>query len=249
MIIIKSNREIELIRNAGRVVALCLDAMKSEVKPGVSTKHLDEICEKIILENGCTPSCKGYEGYPCTICASINEVVVHGIPSKKQILKNGDIVSIDLVACFKGYHGDAAYTFPVGQISPKAQELLDVTNEALYKGLAQVKEGNYLGDVSHAIEEYVKPYKYGIIEEFTGHGIGRDMHEEPAILNYGEAKTGPMLKAGMVLAIEPMISTGSSHVRILNDGWTAVTKDKSLAAHYEHTVVVTKDGYEILTTL
>ena len=249
MIIIKSNREIELIRNAGRVVALCLDAMKSEVKPGVSTKHLDEICEKIILENGCTPSCKGYEGYPCTICASINEVVVHGIPSKKQILKNGDIVSIDLVACFKGYHGDAAYTFPVGQISPKAQELLDVTKEALYKGLAQVKEGNYLGDVSHAIEEYVKPYKYGIIEEFTGHGIGRDMHEEPAILNYGEAKTGPMLKAGMVLAIEPMISTGSSHVRILNDGWTAVTKDKSLAAHYEHTVVVTKDGYEILTTL
>ena len=249
MIIIKSNREIELIRNAGRVVALCLDAMKSEVKPGVSTKHLDEICEKIILENGCTPSCKGYEGYPCTICASINEVVVHGIPSKKQILKNGDIVSIDLVACFKGYHGDAAYTFPVGQISPKAQELLDVTKEALYKGLAQVKEGNYLGDVSHAIEEYVKPYKYGIIEEFTGHGIGRDMHEEPAILNYGEAKTGPMLKAGMVLAIEPMISTGSSHVRILNDGWTAVTKDKSLAAHYEHTVVVTTDGYEILTTL
>lgn len=249
MIIIKSNREIELIRNAGRVVALCLDAMKSEVKPGVSTKHLDEICEKIILENGCTPSCKGYEGYPCTICASINEVVVHGIPSKKQILKNGDIVSIDLVACFKGYHGDAAYTFPVGQISSKAQELLDVTKEALYKGLAQVKEGNYLGDVSHAIEEYVKPYKYGIIEEFTGHGIGRDMHEEPAILNYGEAKTGPMLKAGMVLAIEPMISTGSSHVRILNDGWTAVTKDKSLAAHYEHTVVVTKDGYEILTTL
>ena len=249
MIIIKSNREIELIRNAGRVVALCLDAMKKEIKPGVSTMHLNDVCEKIILENGCIPSCKGYEGYPCTICASINEVVVHGIPSKKQILKNGDIVSIDLVASFKGYHGDSAYTFPVGQISPKAEELLKVTKEALYKGLEQVKPGNYLGDVSHAIEEYVKPYKYGIIEEFTGHGIGKEMHEEPVILNYGEAKTGPILKEGMVLAIEPMISAGSSHARILNDGWTAVTKDKSLAAHYEHTVVVTKDGYEILTTL
>ncbi len=249
MIIIKSNREIELIRNAGRVVALCLDAMKKEIKPGVSTMHLNDVCEKIILENGCIPSCKGYEGFPCTICASVNEVVVHGIPSKKQILKNGDIVTVDLVASYKGYHGDSAYTFPVGQISPKAEELLRVTKEALYKGLEQVKPGNYLGDVSHAIEDYVRPYKYGIIEEFTGHGIGKEMHEEPVILNYGEAKTGPILKEGMVLAIEPMISAGSNHARILKDGWTAVTKDKSLAAHFEHTVVVTKDGYEILTTL
>ena len=249
MIIVKSNREIELIRNAGRVVALCLDAMKSRIKPGVSTMELNDICEKIILENGCIPSCKGYEGYPATICASINEVVVHGIPSKKQILKNGDIVSIDLVASYKGYHGDSAYTYPVGEISDKAKQLLKVTEEALYKGLEQVKAGNYLGDVSHAIEEHVRPYKYGVIEEFTGHGIGKSMHEDPVILNYGNPKTGPILKEGMVLAIEPMISAGSNHARILSDGWTAVTKDKSLAAHFEHTVVVTKDGYEILTTL
>ena len=211
--------------------------------------ELNDICEKIILENGCIPSCKGYEGYPATLCASINEVVVHGIPSKKQILKHGDIVSIDLVASYKGYHGDSAYTYPVGEISDKAKQLLKVTEEALYKGLEQVKAGNYLGDVSHAIEEHVRPYKYGVIEEFTGHGIGKSMHEDPVILNYGNPKTGPMLKEGMVLAIEPMISAGSNHARILSDGWTAVTKDKSLAAHYEHTVVVTKDGYEILTTL
>lgn len=249
MIVVKSEREIQLLKEASRVVALCLETLKEHVKPGVTTYELDQICEKIILENGCTPSCKGYEGFPCTVCASVNEVVVHGIPSKKQKLKNGDIVTIDLVAGYKGYHGDSAYTYKVGEVSKEIDSLLNVTEGALYAGISKVKEGAHLGDISNAIENYVKPYKYGIIEQYTGHGIGRDMHEEPAIFNFGEAGTGPILKEGMVLAIEPMIALGTGKVRILSDGWAAQTLDKKASAHFEHTVVVRKDGCEILTKL
>jgi len=249
MISIKSEREIALLKEAGHIVALCLEALKEHVKPGVTTYELDQICEKIILENGGVPSCKGYEGYPCTVCASVNEVVVHGIPSKKQKLKEGDIVTIDLVAGYKGYHGDSAYTYKVGKVSPEKEQLLDVTNKALYEGLSKVREGAHLGDVSAAIGAYINHYGYGIIDQYTGHGIGREMHEDPVIFNFGTPGTGPVLKEGMVLAIEPMVSLGTKDVRILKDGWTAVMKDGKPSAHFEHTVVVRKDGYEILTTL
>ena len=249
MISVKSEREIALLKQAGHIVALCLEALKEHVKPGVTTYELDQICEKIILENGGVPSCKGYEGYPCTICASVNEVVVHGIPSKKQKLKEGDIVTVDLVAGFKGYHGDSAYTYKVGKVSPEKEQLLDVTQKALYEGLSKVREGVHLGDVSAAIGAYINQYGYGIIDQYTGHGIGREMHEDPVIFNFGTPGTGPVLKEGMVLAIEPMVSLGTKDVRILKDGWTAAMKDGKPSAHFEHTVVVRKDGYEILTTL
>ena len=249
MISVKSEREIALLKQAGHIVALCLEALKEHVKPGVTTYELDQICEKIILENGGVPSCKGYEGYPCTVCASVNEVVVHGIPSKKQKLKEGDIVSIDLVAGYKGYHGDSAYTYKVGKVSPEKEQLLLVTEKALYEGLSKVREGAHLGDVSAAIGAYINHYGYGIIDQYTGHGIGREMHEDPVIFNFGTPGTGPVLKEGMVLAIEPMVSLGTKDVRILKDGWTAVMKDGKPSAHFEHTVVVRKDGYEILTTL
>lgn len=249
MISVKSEREIALLRQAGHIVALCLEALKEHVKPGVTTYELDQICERIILENGGVPSCKGYEGYPCTVCASVNEVVVHGIPSKKQKLKEGDIVSIDLVAGFKGYHGDSAYTYKVGKVSKEKEQLLLVTEKALYEGLSKVREGAHLGDVSAAIGAYINQYGYGIIDQYTGHGIGREMHEDPVIFNFGTPGTGPVLKEGMVLAIEPMVSLGTKNVRILSDGWTAVMKDGKPSAHFEHTVVVRKDGYEILTTL
>lgn len=249
MISIKSEREIQLLREASRVVALCLETLKEHVKPGVTTYELDQICEKIILENGCVPSCKGYEGFPCTVCASVNEVVVHGIPSKKQKLKKGDIVTIDLVCAYKGYHGDSSYTYKVGEVSSEVKKLLEVTEGALYEGISKIREGAHLGDISNAIESFVKPYGYGIIDQYTGHGIGREMHEDPAIFNFGEAGTGPILKEGMVLAIEPMIALGTGKVRILNDGWSAATRDGKQSAHFEHTVVVRKDGYEILTKL
>lgn len=249
MISVKSEREIALLKQAGHIVALCLEALKEHVKPGVTTYELDQICEKIILENGGVPSCKGYEGYPCTICASVNEVVVHGIPSKKQRLKEGDIVTVDLVAGFKGYHGDSAYTYKVGKVSPDKEKLLEVTEKALYEGLSKVREGVHLGDVSAAIGAYINQYGYGIIDQYTGHGIGREMHEDPVIFNFGTPGTGPVLKEGMVLAIEPMVSLGTKDVRILKDGWTAAMKDGKPSAHFEHTVVVRKDGYEILTTL
>ena len=249
MISVKSEREIALLKQAGHIVGLCLEALKEHVKPGVTTYELDQICEKIILENGGVPSCKGYEGYPCTICASVNEVVVHGIPSKKQKLKEGDIVTVDLVAGFKGYHGDSAYTYKVGKVSPDKEKLLEVTEKALYEGLSKVREGVHLGDVSAAIGAYINQYGYGIIDQYTGHGIGREMHEDPVIFNFGTPGTGPVLKEGMVLAIEPMVSLGTKDVRILKDGWTAAMKDGKPSAHFEHTVVVRKDGYEILTTL
>lgn len=249
MIEIKSEREISLLKEASRVVALCLETLKDYVKPGVTTQELNDICENIIIENGCVPSCKGYEGFPAAVCTSVNEVVVHGIPSKKKVLKNGDIVSVDLVAAYKGYHGDSAYTYKVGEVTPDVEKLLEVTEAALYKGIAEVKAGAYLGDVENAIGEFIKQFGYGIIDSFTGHGIGKGMHEEPAIYNFGTRGTGPILKEGMVLAIEPMVALGTGKVKILSDGWTAPTRDGKKSAHFEHTVVVRKDGCEILTKL
>ena len=249
MIEIKSEREIALLKEAGRIVALCHEEMKKQVRPGVSTQELNDICERIILEHNATPSFKGYGGFPSAVCASVNEVVVHGIPSKKQILKEGDIVALDIGACYKGYHGDSAWSYAVGNISSKDKLLMQLTHDALFKGLEQVHEGAHLGDVSAAIGNYASSFGFGIVEEFTGHGVGRNLHEDPAIFNFGEPGTGPLLKEGMVLAIEPMINAGTKKVRILSDGWTTVTKDKSKSAHFEHTIVVRKNGYEILTTL
>lgn len=249
MISIKSEREIALLKEAGRIVALCHEEMRKQVRPGISTWELNEICEKIILANGATPSFKGYGGFPSAVCASVNEVVVHGFPSKKKILKSGDIIAIDIGACYKGYHGDSAWTYAVGKISDADHKLMQVTHDALFKGLEQVREGAHLGDVSAAIGDYIDSFGYGIVEDFTGHGVGRNLHEDPQIFNFGTAGTGPLLKEGMVLAIEPMVNAGTKNVRILSDGWTTVTKDKSKSAHYEHTIVVRKNGYEIMTTL
>ena len=248
MIEIKSEREIQLIKEASHIVALCLETLKSQVKPGITTMELNDICEKIILENGCLPACKGYEGFPSAVCASVNEVVIHGFPSNQR-LKNGDVVSIDLVASYKGYHGDSAYTYKVGEVSKDVEKLLEVTEGALYAGISKVKEGAHLGDVESAIGEYIKPYGYGILEQYTGHGIGREMHEEPAIFNFGTPGSGPVLKEGMVLCIEPMVCMGTNRVRILKDGWSVSALDKKPTAHFEHTVVVRKDGCDILTKL
>lgn len=248
-IVIKSKREVELMREAGRIVALAHEAVCNNIKPGVSTAFLDQIAEKVILENGAKPSFKGYNGFPTAVCASVNSVVVHGFPKESTILKEGDIVSIDIGACYKGYHGDSAWTYPVGKISEETKKLLEVTEKALFAGLAMAKPGNRLSDISNAIEAYVKPYGYGIVEEYTGHGVGSKLHEDPAIPNFGPAGHGPILRPGMTLAIEPMINLGTKRIRVLKDGWTAVTRDDKNSAHFEHSIVITEDGYEILTIL
>ncbi len=249
MITIKSPREIELMRKAGRIVALAHAEVKKHIKPGVSTYELDKIVEEVIRSNGAIPSFKGYNGFPGSICASINEVVVHGIPSKKEILKNGDIIAIDIGADFKGYHGDSAWTYAVGDISTEDKELMRVTEEALFKGLGSVKALVHLSDISNSIGTYATSLGYGVVEEFTGHGIGSHLHEDPAIPNFGKPGSGPILKAGMTLAIEPMINIGTKRVKVLLDNWTTITCDKKKSAHFEHTILVTEDGYEILTTL
>lgn len=248
MITIKSNREIEIMKEPGRITALAHRLVKEAIRPGISTYELDKIAEKAIIENGATPSFKGYGGFPASICASINEVVIHGIPKKHTILKDGDIISIDIGACYKGYHGDCAMTHAVGKISDEKVKLLKVTEESLYKGLEFAKPGNRLSDISHAIEQYAVSNGFGVVRDFTGHGIGSKLHEDPAIPNYGEAGHGPILRKGMTLAIEPMITAGKHHVRILSDDWTTVTVDKKDSAHFEHTIVITENGYKILTT-
>ncbi|MGI6710275.1 MAG: type I methionyl aminopeptidase [Bacilli bacterium] len=249
MITIKSEREIQLMKKAGQIVALALKEVEKAIKPGVSTYELDKLVERIILENDATPSFKGYGGFPGSICASVNNVVVHGIPSKKMILKEGDIIAIDVGACYQGYHGDSAVTFAVGKISEARQRLINVTKEALYEGLKFAQPNNRLSDVSHAIEKYVLENNFNVVKEFTGHGIGKALHEDPYIPNFGEPGQGPLLKEGMALAIEPMVNAGTSKVKILQDNWTTVTLDKSDSAHFEHTVVITKTGHMILTKL
>ncbi len=246
MISIKSPREIELMSEAGRIVALVHKKMKEVIKPGITTLELDRIAEKVIRENGATPSFKNYQGFPCSICASINDTLVHGIPDHTK-LKDGDIITIDVGACYKGYHGDSGWTYFVGNVDQKVIDLCRVTEEALYKGLEQVKPGNHIGDISHAIEQYVRQFGYGIPEDYTGHGIGRSVHEDPYIPNVGKAGSMELIKKGMCLAIEPMVFMGSDKCYTLKDGWGVKSYDKSWAAHYEHTVAVTEDGYRILT--
>lgn len=247
MITIKSNREIELMIEAGRITALAHRKVKEAIRPGISTLELDKIAEETIRACGATPSFKGYNGFPGSICASINNVVIHGIPKQNIILKDGDIISVDIGACYKGYHGDSAMTHEVGNVSEHRKRLMRVTKESLYKGLEMAKPGNRLSDISHAIESYVNAHGYSVVRDFTGHGVGRNLHEDPAIPNYGEAGHGPILKPGMTLAIEPMVNAGKHYVRILADDWTTVTADHSDSAHFEHSILITEDGYKILT--
>ena len=246
MITIKSDREIELLRIAGNIVHETRMYLIPFIKEGVTTKELDTLAEEFIRSKGATPSFKGLNGFPASICTSINEEVVHGIPSKRR-LRNGDIISIDIGACYKGYHGDSAWTFTVGEVSQAKRDLMEHTKESLFAGLKMIKPGNRIGDVSHAIEEVANKYNLGVVRELVGHGVGTEVHEEPDVPNYGKAHVGPVLKKGMVLAIEPMLTLGRRNVCILDDDWTIVTEDNSPSAHYEHTVVVTSDGVEILT--
>ena len=246
MITIKSEKEIELMRKAGYLVALTHEYLKPYIKEGITTKELDSIAEKFIREHDGIPTCKGYEGFPATLCTSINDEVVHGIPSNRK-LKNGDIITIDMVIGYHGYQGDSAWTYQVGNINDKKKYLMEHTKNALYEGIKQVKPGNHIGDISNAVEEYAKKHNLGVVKELVGHGIGTEMHEEPDVPNYGKKGTGPILKEGMVICIEPMLNLGSASIAMLDDDWTIVTQDEKPSAHYEHTVLVTKDGYEILT--
>ena len=246
MINIKSDREIELLKIAGNIVYQTHQYLKPFVKEGITTLELDKLAEDFIRSKGATPSCKGYHGYPATLCTSINDEVVHGIPSKRK-LKNGDIITLDICACYKGYHGDSAWTYKVGEVSEEVSNLMKETEEALYAGLAQVKPGARIGDISHAVEEVANKYHLGVVSELCGHGVGHNLHEEPDIPNFGNAGHGPLIKEGMVFAVEPMLNLGSRDVCMLDDGWTVVTYDGKPSAHFEHTVVVTKDGYQILT--
>jgi methionyl aminopeptidase len=245
---IKSPHEIEIMRVSGKIVATVLKEISEIIEPGMTTADLDEYAEKRIREMGAKPSFKGYHGFPSSICISINNEVVHGIPSGKKIIRQGDVVKVDTGAYQNGYHGDSCITLGVGLVSQKAQNLIKVAEEALYKGIEQVKPGNFLADIAGAIEDYVKPHKYTIVENYTGHGVGSNLHEEPPVFNYRTREIPNVkLKPGMTLAIEPIINMGSKHTRTLRDRWTVVTMDRSLSAQFEHTVLVTKNGYEILT--
>ena len=235
------------MREAGRLVGEVLTELAAHVAPGVTTADLDDLAEKRIRKAGATPAFKGYHGYPATICASVNEEVIHGIPSGRRMLNEGDVISIDVGAELDGYFGDSAITLPVGQVSEEAATLLRVTDESLYKAIETVKLGGRISDIGHAVQRHVESYGFSVVREFVGHGIGQKMHEEPQVPNYGEPGRGPRLTEGMVLAIEPMVNAGKPAVKVLVDGWTAVTRDGRLSAHFEHTVAVTADGPWILT--
>lgn len=247
MIIIKSKQELDLMREAGKVCGQILRDLADIIKPGISTLEIDRFVEKTVREHGMTAAEKGYCGYPASVCVSINDEVVHGIPSKKRHLREGDIVSCDLVVEYKGYMADAARTYPVGEVSPEAMHLIETAERAFFNGIAYAKPGYRLQDISHAIQETVEGEGFGVIRDFVGHGIGSEMHEDPQILNVGKAGKGPRLQPGMTLAIEPMITQGTWEVDVLEDDWTAVTLDGGLAAHYENTVVITDGEPELLT--
>ena len=247
MITYRSASEIERLRLANQFVAQILAELEAAVAPGVTTAELDRLAERLVRAGGAEPAFKGYRGYPATLCVSINEEVVHGIPSASRVLKPGDIVSLDVGVKLNGFYGDSAVTVPVGEISDRAQTLLKATNEALYRGIDQARVGGRLSDISHAVQECVEGHGFSVVREFVGHGIGEKLHEEPQIPNYGPAGRGPKLAEGMVLAIEPMVAMGRPETRVLGDGWTAVTRDGSLAAHFEHTVAVTAAGPQVLT--
>lgn len=246
MITIKSKREIELLKIAGNIVYQTHQYLKPYIKEGITTKELDKLAEDFIRSKDATPSFKGYEGFPSTLCTSINSEVVHGFPSDRK-LKNGDIISIDIGACYKGYHGDSAWTYTVGEVDEKTKQLLEDTEKSLFVGLEQVKPGNRIGDIGYAIEQYARKHNLGVVRELCGHGVGTSVHEDPEVPNYGIPNTGPRLKEGMVIAVEPMLTLGSPKVFLHDNDWTVDTQDGSLSAHFEHTVVVTKDGYQILT--
>lgn len=247
MITTKSSREIENMREAGKIVALAHEAVERFIKPGVSTKQIDKVCEDTILKLGATPSFKGLYGFPAAVCTSINSTLVHGIPDD-TILKDGDIISVDIGACYHGYHGDSAWTYAVGKVDAKTLDLMEVTKQSLFEGLKYAKAGNHLTDISHAIGEYVYGHGYSIPADYAGHGIGSEVHEDPTVPNFGPSGHGILLKEGMTIAVEPMVHAGRPQTKVLADQWTVVTKDGSRAAHYEHTIVILKDGYEILTT-
>lgn len=246
MIRLKDPHELAIMREAGRIVADCHVALRPLVKPGVTTGELDQFIEEFIRSRGAEPSFKGYNGYPASSCMSVNDVICHGIPGPER-LRDGDIISIDLGAYYKGYHGDSAWTYAVGDVAPEVRRLMDVTLEALRRGIAAARVGNRLGDISHAIQSYAEAEGMGVVREFTGHGIGRAMHEAPSLPHYGPPGVGPVLREGLVLAIEPMLTLGDWRARIEADGWTARTVDGSLCAQYEHTVAITADGPVIFT--
>lgn len=246
---IKSAREIELMREAGKILAKTHDELGKAIKPGMSTMDIDRLGEEIIRSFGCIPSFKNYNGYPASICVSVNDEVVHGIPNKKHIIHEGDIVSLDAGVIYQGYHSDAARTHGVGVISPEAQQLIDVTRESFFEGIKQAKAGNHLNDISTAIQKYAEKFGYGVVRDLVGHGIGSHLHEEPEVPNFAQRRKGPKLVPGMTLAIEPMINIGTYDVVWMDDDWTVVTKDGSLSAHYENTILITEDGPEILSLL
>ncbi|MDD3341350.1 MAG: type I methionyl aminopeptidase [Bacilli bacterium] len=246
MIEIKSKREIELLKIAGDITGQTHLYLKPYIKPGITTKELDKLAYDFILEHDATPSFLGYDGFPASICASVNEEVVHGIPDNRRLVE-GDIISIDIGACYKGYHGDSAWTYTVGKVDKNKQYLMEHTEKALFEGLSVIKEGAHVGDIGYAVETYALKHRLGVVKELVGHGVGRDVHEEPDVPNYGIKGTGPILKAGMVLAVEPMLNLGTADIGILENDWTIVTLDDEPSAHFEHTVLVEKDGYTILT--
>ena len=243
---IKSNEEIELLKIAGQIVGDTHNYLKQFIKPGITTKELDKLAYDYIISRDATPSFLNYEGYPASICTSVNEEVVHGIPSDR-ILQEGDIISIDIGACYKGYHGDSAWSYPVGNISEEKKYLLEHTEKSLYEGLSVIKPGMKIGDIGYAIEQYALKHKLGVVKELVGHGVGKHLHESPDVPNYGKKNTGMTLRKGMVIAVEPMLNLGTADIYILDDDWTIITADDKPSAHFEHTIVVTKDGYEILT--
>ena len=247
MITIKSAQQIEKMREACEITKAALDLLEQNIRPGISTAQLDKIAHDFILSKGAKPNFLHYNGYPASICASVNDVVVHGIPRKDIVLKEGDIISIDMGAVKNGFHGDAARTFPVGEISARAKKLIDVTRESFFEGIKHLKHGAKLGDVSYAIQSYVEENGFSVVRDLVGHGIGESLHEDPQVPNFGRAGRGIKLSAGMTLAIEPMVNEGAWEVAVLDDDWTVVTADGSLSAHYENTVLITKNGYEILT--
>lgn len=247
MINIYSDDEIKLIKESGHITYMCHQYLKDLIKPGVSTKYLDDEAGKFIVSHGGVPSCLNYEGFPCNICVSVNDEVVHGIGREDHILKDGDIVTLDICTLYKGYHSDSAWSYPVGKINKEKEHLLHHTEKALFTGLKELKAGVPLGNASARIQQYAEKHGLGVVRELVGHGVGHELHEDPDVPNYGKYNTGLILKAGMVIAVEPMLTAGKRYVAILDDDWTIVTQDGSPAAHYEHTVAIREDGIEILT--
>ena len=246
-ITIKSPREIELMREAGRLLSLVHDELAKMIRPGISTKEIDRVCEEMIRSFGCTPNFLHYQGYPASVCVSVNEEVVHGIPKKTRIIQEGDIVSLDMGLIYQGYHSDAARTHAVGQISADAQKLIEVTRQSFYEGIKMARAGMHLFDISNAIDAYVTQHGYGIVRALVGHGIGTRLHEDPQIPNFAQRRRGPKLRPGMTLAVEPMINIGTADVEWLDDDWTVISADHSLSAHYENTILITEGEPEILT--